>query len=524
MLRNSLETRDDADHDAGPRARVRSLLRRLDARVVRIAGDDDAFRAIRSANDPRISDALDGAAAPNRISVDDAADVAAMAIRAVEQRLSAAGVRRPENALGAAYGLAVGALADGELFAAAELDLTPALTRRSSGLAAAGFDAFTTRRIRGALLAGDSRVAAIELAPAAFGCDAREAARLARVPLSQRPPLVSPDWTAQFQEPDRPIQFWFDTARGGLQLFIVYYTARCSYGLCMGCALPKLAADALISPAAMFRQTELVLDHMTTEQERAKVSTLVLSNNGSVLDEPTFPQAALLHTLVRAAETLPNLRTISLETRVEFVRETQLRAIRTTLDSVRDGLAFELAVGVEIFDEKLRNRVARKGLSNRGLARLADMAARCGAGLRCYFMLKPLPDMSDDDAFDDLARGLDYFDAISRDTGVPVVVHVNPTYAALGTELEAAFKEGRFVPPDLRRLEALLSARKVGSAQVHLGLNDEGLAVEGGSFLRPDVADAARRLRRFNALQDPSQLHAGTGGGTGAGAAVDAAE
>ena len=74
---------------------------------------------------------------------------------------------------------------------------------------------------------------------------------------------------------------------------------------------------------------------------------------------------------------------------------------------------------------------------------------------------------------------------VRRRTGVHINMHLNPTYVAGSTPIEAAFKQGKYEPPYLRDVaEAALRAQNSGLS-IFLGLSDEGLAVPGGSFLRP---------------------------------------
>ncbi|MEL7452537.1 MAG: hypothetical protein AAGJ50_04105, partial [Pseudomonadota bacterium] len=81
---------------------------------------------------------------------------------------------------------------------------------------------------------------------------------------------------------------------------------------------------------------------------------------------------------------------------------------------------------------------------------------------------------------------------------IDVLLHINPTYAAIGTELETAFHENRFSPPDLNAFVSYLRTIAPERVKLHCGLNDEGLAVPGGSFNTSANAAAIAQLVSFN--------------------------
>ena len=91
---------------------------------------------------------------------------------------------------------------------------------------------------------------------------------------------------------------------------------------------------------------------------------------------------------------------------------------------------------------------------------------------------------------------------IARDSGVKINVHLNPTYVAAGTMLAEAFEKGEYSPPALIDVARAVRSARGKSVSVFVGLYDEGLAVEGGSFLRPGDEEAVARLEMFNLRQE----------------------
>ncbi len=314
-----------------------------------------------------------------------------------------------------------------------------------------------------------------------------------------RQPEPTPIIVRHFQPKSRPIQYWTDNMIGGKVAFIVYFSPPCTFRQCLGCALPDLSSESVIRPYDLIEQTDYVFHRAISEEELSDIRTLVISNNGSVLDEPTFPQSVLLHAVQVALAKMPRLHTVSLETRAEFISPTKLEAVANAIRlSGREDVSFEISLGVEIFDEKLRNRIMKKGLSNRAMVTAVEQIGTARGKLRCYFMYKGVPGMSDLEAFADLKQAIGFFDELSVEFNTPVLLHVNPTYAAVGTDLELALKSGRFTPPDLNLLVGSLKQLSTGRVKLHFGLNDEGLAVEGGSFQNAANESAIAELQYYN--------------------------
>src|SRR6202011_4015650 len=396
---------------------IRALLRKSNAPVIRV--NEAGFGSFKQPIDAaRFQRALSDSS-PQPVSLDDITDLASWAAAEVRARLAALSSGKlvpPKDQL--AFRLLIGALADGILSEyLPDADLTPTLLEivKESGavLSPYAWSPAEMRRLVGALASGSSREAVIQLSEKVLRIDGRDLASQLGIKLSRRPPRVSPQWVAQFQSSDRPIQAWLDDGLGGMILFIVHNTARCSYNICHGCALPKLSADRAITPVKMFDQTDYVFGRLLTPDELAQLTVLVLSNNGSVFDQPTFPQVCLLYDIQRACQFMPRLQTISLETRAEFVTDDALDAVCITLKESGTRVKYEIALGVEIFDEHLRNKAAKKGLSNKAIERLAQQVGRTGGSLRCYFMLKPLPQMTDEAALADILSGLDFLEDIT---------------------------------------------------------------------------------------------------------------
>jgi radical SAM enzyme (TIGR01210 family) len=300
----------------------------------------------------------------------------------------------------------------------------------------------------------------------------------------------------------RPIEMWFQESDEGLVLFVVFYSLACRWSQCLGCNLPSKAAGRHIPFRSIVKQVEYLFNQPEVQAKKGKIRKVIVSNNGSILDQETFSSAALMYFLVQLKLQFPRLGVMSIESRPEYIEITELEFLARALAEGDTPTTLEIAVGFEALSDRIRYDVFLKGLSLASFEKLAGEVAPYGFHLKCYFMLKPVPGLSDEEAKEDIREAIDYLSDIARRYSVAINMHLNPTFVAKGTVLEEAFRSGVYTPPRLRDVaETVLRARD-RPISVFIGLSDEGLAVEGGSFLRPGEEAAVRELEEFNRTQD----------------------
>lgn len=309
-------------------------------------------------------------------------------------------------------------------------------------------------------------------------------------------------------DPTRPVTWWFQESDEGLVLFVVFYTLACRWSCCTACNLPTVSSTRPVLLPALVDQIDALFTDPTVKPRLGEIRKLIVSNNGSVLDEVTFPSTALMHLLVRANLYLPELRVLSFESRPEYVDVAELEFLSRAIAEHALPTEIEIALGFEAYDEHIRNDVFRKGLSLRAFEDLVDRIRRPGFRLKCYFMQKPVPDMSDEAAILDIQRGIDYLHYMATRSGVRINMHLNPTYVARGTPLAESFLAGRYHPPRLTDVVRALLHASGKSLTVFVGLDDEGLAVPGGSCVGPEDRALAEQIEKFNRDQDYGVLEA----------------
>ncbi|MBF0204340.1 MAG: hypothetical protein HQK67_08500 [Desulfamplus sp.] len=293
-------------------------------------------------------------------------------------------------------------------------------------------------------------------------------------------------------------QMWFQQSEDGLVLFVVFYTLACRWSRCLGCNLPSQVSGRHIPYNAIMAQIDDLFSRPDVVAKKNDIKKIIISNNGSILDEDTFSSTALMYLLAKVNMNLHGLKVFGIETRPEYVDVAELEFMARALAEGETETRLEIIIGFEAFDDHIRNNVFDKGLSLDLFERFVESLSPFGYSLKCYFMQKPVPDMDDEAAVEDIKRGIDYLSGISRQYRVSVNIHLNPTYVATGTVIEEAFKRGDYTPPYLIDVARAALHAKNKDVSMFIGLSDEDLALEGGSFIRPGEDRIIQEMERFN--------------------------
>jgi radical SAM enzyme (TIGR01210 family) len=295
---------------------------------------------------------------------------------------------------------------------------------------------------------------------------------------------------------------WFQHSDEGQILFLVFYSQACRWSRCLSCNLPSIMSQEHVDYKALMAQVDHVFRAPEVVARQDSIHKVILSNNGSLLDQATFSSTALIYLLAKLNLCLPNLSVVSIETRPEFVETDELEFMARVLAEGETSTTLEISIGFEAFDDRIRNEVFGKGLSLEAFEQLVCKIAPHGYHLKCYFMQKPVPGMTDEAAIRDIQNAIEYLAEVSSRHGIAINVHLNPTYVGAGTTLEEAFRENRYAPPRLQDVAVAARHARGRPITVFLGLTTEGLAMPGGSPIREGDEDLVDKLELFNRTQD----------------------
>lgn len=322
--------------------------------------------------------------------------------------------------------------------------------------------------------------------------------------------------------PRLPTEYWFQQTVEGDTFFVVFYTQACRYSKCEGCNLPSKMSLRHVDYKNIMKQINMVFFNVLSNVQKNNLKKIIVSNNGSVLDEDTFSTTALIYLIAKINLECPNVEVVTLETRPEYVEMEELEVISRALREGDIPAALEIAIGFEAYDDKIRNDYFNKGMSldkfEEVVRKMREVNIRFEAKfkndfkkmkLKTYFMLKPVPEMLENQAVEDIHNAIDYLSYMSDKYDIDINMHLNPTYVATGTELETAFNEGRYLPPLLSSVVRAVKYAQGKNISIFVGLNDEDLTVEGGSFIRPGNTEDKKLLiilEQFNRTQNYNLL------------------
>ena len=316
--------------------------------------------------------------------------------------------------------------------------------------------------------------------------------------------------TYSFQDdhnPRLPAQHWFQETPEGPVLFLVMFTQACRWSQCLGCNLPSKMSRQHVSFQDVMKQVDFIFDYWLSEEQKKDLRKIILSNNGSILDEDTFSTTALVYFLAKMNMECPNVKTLTIETRPEYADMEELEILARVLKEGEQATNLELAIGFEAFDDTIRNDLFHKGLPIAAIKEFAIKIARHGFSLKTYFMLKPVPDMSEQDAVQDIKKGMDFLVSLASEHKLSINMHLNPTYAAYGTPLAVAFERGTFAPPTTNSLKEIILYAENKPLSLYIGMYDEGLSVPGGHTFHDTTREETDRFHAFNRSQDFTLFH-----------------
>lgn len=306
------------------------------------------------------------------------------------------------------------------------------------------------------------------------------------------------------REKTRPLFHWYVDCTLGKELVLALYTRPCRYGRCAFCALPSLSLEGeTVTARDIEAQIDWVLSQYSEEQ-RAAIRKVSVYTASSSLDQECLPTRSLMYLVLRISD-LPNLELLGFETRPEYVEDWELAALSHVLGP---RTRVEIGIGYETHDPILRNKVLGKGLTLERLHELLAMLARRSMSLKAYLMLKPHWSLTEEQGIVEACNGVDELADLSRQYGVPVSIHLNPTYIARGCRLAEELLAHDYEPPELTSLVEVLRDCHRQGIPVYVGLDDEGLAVQGGTFQSTGV-DRERvvaAVQAFNRHQDFDRL------------------
>ena len=284
-------------------------------------------------------------------------------------------------------------------------------------------------------------------------------------------------------------------------LLVILNTKRCRYH-CAFCQLPENKPNFLVSGRDIEKQFEFILHE--AKHALSILDRVTLSNDGSVLDASTFPTSAL-YSITEAIREMRRVKTLLLETRLEFVKEDVIKKIQSLS---RENLRINILTGFETLSSEIRRQILHKGETVKHFLFGLDNLEKLGLDMTCYVLYKPSPVMTDLEAYVEASSTIDFLVKESQSRNINLEIRLNPMYIATGSELSRSIDFSKYSPPKLTDIMRLAEEKKKICKHIYIGLSTEGLDVLGqsyssredfsGKLIKPILLFNSQKITRFS--------------------------
>ncbi|MBP2171890.1 archaeosine biosynthesis radical SAM protein RaSEA [Methanococcus voltae] len=301
-------------------------------------------------------------------------------------------------------------------------------------------------------------------------------------------------------DPDRAIATWiqddiFVDQTMGNSFTIILRTKGCKWayvsGGCTMCSYLMDASPVDISTENIIKQFTQALERnlnikedATDEEKAENIKTLnkkfkkgfsiKMFTSGSFLDEFEITKDAqkyIFSKIYELREMGYNIKEVAIESRAEFINDENMKFIRDNLKDIN----IEIGVGIESFNEQIRNIAIHKGVSNETIINAFNVAKKYDVGMKCYILIKP-PFITEQDAINDAIASANKCIELgsSRISFCPASIHK-------GTIIEMLWKKNQYRPPYLLSLLKIVKEVKQANPNALVMCDTSGIPSKRGA-------------------------------------------
>lgn len=228
---------------------------------------------------------------------------------------------------------------------------------------------------------------------------------------------------------------------------------------CSFCNIPAATRFAVLGPDSEGNFKGWTVDHADYRhmfhhslEDAEGITNLTLFNGGSFLTDREVPRA-FRHDVYRTVAAHPTIERLTVESRPEFMAEAELDEAGDMLG----GKQFQIAIGLESANDKIRNDNLKKFMGRPGFERAVQRVQNRGMEVSAYVFLKA-PGLTEAEALQDVLDSCAYL----ADLGVAEIM-LSCAFIPMGSYLEELYRAGAFRPPWLWTiLEVEAEARRRG--------------------------------------------------------------
>ncbi len=224
---------------------------------------------------------------------------------------------------------------------------------------------------------------------------------------------------------------------------IIFKTKGCSWALESGCSMCGYFNDSAwtdITEQDLLSQFENAIGKYN-DQPFVKIFT-----SGSFLDDKEIPKKVRNKILKKLYETADK---VSVESRPEYITQKNLSQIK----DLYKNKTFEIGVGLETADDKIREQIINKGFTFQDYKKAADTMKKNNVKLKTYILIKP-PFLSEKQAINDA------IESVEKIKNMTDIVSFNPVNIQRNTMVNYLWKRNMYRPPWLFSILEILKKSK----------------------------------------------------------------
>ena len=251
-------------------------------------------------------------------------------------------------------------------------------------------------------------------------------------------------------------------------LLIIFHSKKCRYD-CNYCSLNNYNSNEWISAENIINQFHYVLNEV--KHSLHIIDSITFSNNGSILDEDTFPFDAFIE-IIKALNRVKSLKKVVIETRFEFVSEDKVDAIINSNKNVK----LDFLIGFETLNSEIKKTILGKKYDDNLFNKSLDIIAEKGGMVTMFIIYKSSPYFDDEQAYKEAKVTFDFLKETCQKKNIPLIIRVNPIYLPPESVLgKKALEFEEYMPPNISDVFQFSKYIIESGIPVYIGLSDEGL-------------------------------------------------
>jgi archaeosine synthase beta-subunit len=230
-------------------------------------------------------------------------------------------------------------------------------------------------------------------------------------------------------------------------LTVIFRSGGCTWSACRMCSYRHERYHEQ-SCNGLIKHLKSQLAWVMSQYDPAEYRMVKIFTSGSFFDPQEVPPEFLTDVATAFRGKL-----VIAETRPEFILGEVIKSFVEALDDGSWKIPLYCAIGLETSNDAIREKCINKGFTFENFKSAAQRAHNAGAGIKVYFLFKPLF-LTEGEAIADMKT------SVADASPYAEMLSMNPCTVQRNTELEFYWKRGAYRPPYLWSVLTMLASAK----------------------------------------------------------------